>query len=106
MRRAAKVDANHGQIIATIRGFGISVSDTSNVGEGFPDTVCGYGIGADGTGGRCFLVEIKDGAKVPSKRRLTPAQEAFRASWKGNYVVLETVEQARMWCIAVTKNLA
>lgn len=98
MRRAAKVDANHTKIVASIRAFGFSVYNTSAVGQGFPDIVCGYG-------GRTFIVEIKDGAKYPSERRLTPAQETFRGSWLGNYVVLETMAQTEVWCIAIIKSV-
>jgi hypothetical protein len=50
-----------------------------------------------GIGGKSFLIEIKDGAKSPSRRRLTPDQEAFRASWQGHYEVIESVEQANAW---------
>lgn len=98
MRRAAKVDGNHSAIIDTLRAAGLSVHDASAVGQGFPDLVCGYG-------GRTFLVEVKDGAKFPSQRKLTKHQEAFRAAWKGHYMVLETVEAAKLWAIAVTKKL-
>ena len=97
-RRANKVDDNHSEIIAAIRAAGISVYNTSVVGQGFPDIVCGYG-------GRTYLVEIKDGAKTPSQRRLKPQQEAFRASWLGHYQILETEAQTRLWCIAVTKEV-
>ena len=96
MRRAAKVDANHSEIIGTLRAAGISVFDASAIGRGFPDIIGSYG-------GRCFLVEIKDGAKYPSQRRLTPQQEAFRATWQSPIAILETVAQAQLWCIAVTK---
>lgn len=98
MRRAAKVDANHSRIVATLRAAGISVYDTSAVGRGFPDLVCGYG-------GRTYVVEVKDGAKYASQRRLTGPQEVFRASWLGCYKVLETEEQARLWAIAVTRKV-
>lgn len=91
MRRAAKVDANHGKIVNAIRAAGFSVHDTSAVGRGFPDLVCGYG-------GRSFLVEIKDGAKFRSQRALTGPQETFKAGWLGCYVVIESVEQAQSWC--------
>ena len=98
MRRAAKVDANHTQIVATIRAAGISVYNTSVVGQGFPDIVCGHG-------GRTFLAEIKDGAKSPSKRKLKPLQAVFRDTWLGNYTVLESVAQTELWCIAITKEI-
>jgi hypothetical protein len=97
MRRAAKTDANHTSIVNTLRASGISVHDTSAVGQGFPDLVCGYG-------GRSFLVEIKDGSKPPSRRRLTPDQEAFRVGWRGHYVVIESESYAQLWAIGITKE--
>lgn len=90
MRRAAKTDANHSAIVNALREAGFSVWDTSAVGRGFPDCVAGIGR-------KAFLIEIKDGAKSPSRRRLTPDQEAFRASWQGHYEVIESVEQAKAW---------
>ena len=69
MRRAARVDANHAEITGTLRQCGWTVHDTSGVGGGFPDLVIAKG-------GRLVLVEIKDGAKKPSARRLTKAEAA------------------------------
>ena len=37
MRRAAKVDANHREIVATLRAAGCEVLDLSRVGGGCPD---------------------------------------------------------------------
>ena len=88
MRRAAKVDKNHGAIVDALRSLDFSVSSTAAIGQGFPDVVCGYG-------GRTFLVEIKDGSKPPSARNLTPDQIKFRDSWKGDYTVLESLEDVR-----------
>lgn len=88
MRRAAKVDKNHGAIVDALRAVGFSVSSTAAIGQGFPDVVCGYG-------GRTFLVEIKDGSRKPSERNLKPLQIKFRDSWKGDYTVLESVEDVR-----------
>ena len=88
MRRAAKVDKNHGAIVDALRSLDFSVSSTAAIGQGFPDVVCGYG-------GRTFLVEIKDGSKPPSARNLTPDQVKFRDSWKGDYTVLESVADVR-----------
>jgi len=53
------------------RMVGLKVWDTSRLGNGFPDLVWAYG-------GIVELVEIKDGSKPPSKRRLTKAEEAFK----------------------------
>ena len=88
MRKAAKVDGNHSVIVDALRTVGFSVRSTAAIGQGFPDVVCGYG-------GRTFLVEIKDGSKPPSARNLTPDQVKFRDSWKGDYTVLESVEDVR-----------
>jgi len=89
--RARKVDDNHTEIVATIRAAGFSVHDTSAVGQGFPDLVCGYG-------GRTFLVEVKDGSKSPSRRRLTAAQADFLYEWEGQYQVIDSAAQASNWC--------
>ena len=38
--------------------------------------------------------EVKDGSKPPCKRKLTPDEEAFHASWRGHVAVVESVEDA------------
>jgi hypothetical protein len=40
------------------------------------------------------MIEVKDGEKVASRKQLTPAQVKFHADWKGQIVVVESVEQA------------
>ena len=90
MRRAARVDDNHGEIVNAFKACGFVVRDTSAVGDGFPDLVCSRA-------GRTILVEIKDGKKPPSARKLTEAQIEFHSTWRGTiYIVscLEDVMQA------------
>lgn len=87
MRRAAKVDRNQGEIVRALRSVGASVAITSAVGGGFPDLVVGYR-------GRNFLIEIKDGEKVPSARRLTGAQERFVGAWRGEWSKADTADEA------------
>lgn len=87
MRRAAKVDGNHGQIVAALRAVGATVTSTASAGAGFPDLTVGYR-------GRTYLLEVKDPAQVPSKRRLTPAQVEWHAAWRGQVAVVESVEEA------------
>lgn len=72
MRRAARTDANHADIAKAMRGMGAYVVDCSQVGNGFPDLMVGWR-------GRWELVEIKDGSKVPSARKLTAYQMVFHA---------------------------
>ena len=85
MRRAARVDANHADIIAAFRSFGFSVADTSRLGSGFPDCV----IARNGITG---LVEIKDGSKPASARRLTDDEERFRMNWNGRWELVESFD--------------
>lgn len=84
MRRAAKVDANQGQIIAAFRKAGASVKPV-HVVKGFVDIVVGIN-------GRNMLVEIKDGAKVKSKRKLTEMEQDFHNGWKGSIHIVESVD--------------
>ena len=82
MRRAAKLDANHGAIVeALLRVEGVSVHSLAGVGCGCPDLL----VGARGL---TYLVEIKDGAKWPSHRVLTPDQERWIREWTGSAVVI------------------
>lgn len=85
-RRAAKVDANQPEIVAAFRRLGCSVAITSMLGDGFPDLVVARRQ-------KTILVEIKDGSKPPSARKLTPDQMGFHAGWRGTIVIVETVEQ-------------
>jgi hypothetical protein len=90
MRYAARVDENHSEIVSALQQIGVYVIDCSHVGSGFPDLLLAFR-------GQWTLVEIKDGAKVPSRRRLTPAQTIFHAEAiaKGCKVhVVENVDQA------------
>mgnify|MGYP002813895590 CR=1 FL=1 len=89
MRRAAKTDANHAEVVAAFRKLGWSVLDLSRVGQGCPDILCGRP-------GYSVLVEIKDGAKVPSQRKLTEDQIDFHAEWRGPLVVVKDVEDVRL----------
>lgn len=85
MRVRARRDANHTDIVGTFRACGASVMDTASLGKGVPDAVIGYR-------GHNVLVEIKDGSKPPSQRRLTPDEVEFMQTWRGKYVIIESVD--------------
>jgi Holliday junction resolvase len=87
VRRAAKVDANHAEIVDALRLIGVSVASTAAIGKVFPDLVV-----SDGS--RTLLIEIKDGEKSPSKRKLTEDQEKFAAAWRGQIARVECVADA------------
>lgn len=67
MTRRHKVDANHHEIVRALEQIGVGVLDTSVSGDGFCDIVTAQR-------GAWRLIEIKDGEKSPSRRKLTIAQ--------------------------------
>jgi hypothetical protein len=87
MRRAAKVDANQAEIVEALRKIGASVQSLHAVGQGCPDLLVGWR-------GIVSLLEVKDGSKPPSARKLTEDQVKWHAEWRGQVAVVENVEQA------------
>ena len=87
MRRAAKKDANHVEIVAALRKAGATVVDLGAVGHGVPDLLIGHR-------GKTMLMEIKDGNKPPSARKLTPDEAAWHESWRGQVAIVESVDEA------------
>lgn len=84
---AARVDANQRQIVAALRAIGATVQLLHTVGRGVPDLLVGFrGIN--------YLLEIKDGAKPPSKRRLTPDERRWHELWRGQVAVVSSVDEA------------
>lgn len=97
MRRAARTDANHREIVRALRAVGAQVADTSGAGNGFPDLVVlapVVRIGDFQRSERVILMEVKDGKKPPSARALTPAQEKFAAEWHGHWCCVTSVDEA------------
>lgn len=87
MRRAARTDDNHAEIVGALRACGATVQSLAAIGKGCPDLLVGHR-------GRNLLVEVKDGAKVPSARQLTADQCKWHAEWRGHAMVIESAEQA------------
>lgn len=90
IRRAARVDANQSEIVATLRAIGVNVTDLSGAGNGVPDLCCMWR-------GQTYWLEVKNGNKSPSRRKLTEEQVRFHdnARLAGVKVhVVETVDQA------------
>ena len=87
MRRASKVDANQADLVEEIRAHGYSVLHLHKVGEGCPDILVGkHGVNT--------LLEIKDGNKVPSRRKKTIAQIKFHDEWRGQAAVVKNITEA------------
>jgi len=88
MRRAAHIDSNQGDIVDALRKAGASVEPKlARIGEGVPDLIVGIRHVTT-------VFEIKDGSKVPSKRKLTDEEIKWHAAWRGSVYVIESVEQA------------
>lgn len=87
MRRAAKVDANQTEIVKALRSVGASVQSLASTGKGCPDLLVGFR-------GVNWLLEIKDGQKVKSARKLTDDQVVWHESWRGKVYIVESVDQA------------
>lgn len=86
-RRAAKVDANQAAIVCELRAVGASVQPMHTVGHGVPDLLVGFR-------GQNWLIEVKDGSKPPSDRKLTPAQHEWHALWRGQVVAVKDGDEA------------
>jgi len=87
VRRAARVDANHGEIVQALRAHGAYVQDSSRMGGGFPDLVCGYA-------GKTVLIEVKrPGGSI--EKKLTEHQREWISRWCGGKVwLVSTPEEA------------
>lgn len=87
MRRIAKVDTNHTEIVNGLRKYGASVLNTHQLKKSF-DILVGYK-------GVNIIMEIKDGNKPPSQRELSDGEQEFKDTWKGGeYHVVLSLEDA------------
>ena len=92
--RAAKIDANQPAIVAALRKAGATVQSLASVGNGVPDLLVGIA-------GKTMLMEIKDGAKPPSARRLTPDQLEWHAAWRGGTLAVVDSPEAALRALGV-----
>ena len=90
-RRAARKDENQSEIVETLRALGFSVF--------VMDEPCDLLLGKLG---KNYLIEIKDGAKPPSQRKLTKAQAEFHPTWRGQIAVIKSVQEALEWARGLT----
>jgi hypothetical protein len=76
MRTAARVDVNQAAIVESLRGVGATVQPLHTVGKGCPDLLVGFRENN-------YLLEVKNGRLVSSRRKLTPDEVEWHASWAG-----------------------
>lgn len=88
---AKRTDANQSVIVKAFRQMGARVQILSDVGKGFPDLLICYR-------GTLALVEVKDGSLSPSRRQLTPDEQAWHAEWDDAplYIVASVDEAAKL----------
>jgi Holliday junction resolvase len=86
-RKYAKIDANQTEIVKALRQAGCSVQSLAGVGNGCPDLLVARN-------GLMWLMEVKDGSKCPSARKLTDDEIAWRQRWNATVHVVEGVEDA------------
>lgn len=88
-RTAARTDGNHTEIVEALRKAGAFVQSMAAMGKGVPDVLVGYK-------GLWNVLEIKDGRKVTSKRKLTMDEVKWLMDVRNRAPVhvVESVEQA------------
>ena len=88
MSNYKRTDDNQKTIVKALRQIpGCTVESLAAVGKGVPDILCGYM-------GRNYLIEIKDGSKSPSRRKLTPDQIDWHNAWCGTVHIVTCHEDA------------
>jgi Holliday junction resolvase len=97
MRRAAKIDANHREIVDALRQIGATVQSLAAVGAGVPDLLVGFR-------GMTHLLEVKDGSKPPSARKLTIDQIRWHGEWCGSDVYIVTCVDDALKAIGITER--
>lgn len=83
-RRAARKDSNHVEIVAALRRLGWYVLDVAQL-----KNCCDIIVSK---GGRTIAVEVKDGSKPPSARKLSEGEIKFRDEWLGEWVLVESID--------------
>lgn len=86
-RHAARIDANQNEIVQALRTLGATVQILAEVGKGCPDLLVGFR-------GKNHLLEIKDGRKPPSARKLTRDQVQWHFKWRGSVNVVKDIDEA------------
>ena len=84
--RANRIDANQTEIIKYFRSMGCYVLNISSL-----KNCCDILVSKNGA---TVAIEIKDGSKPKSARRLTSGEAKFRDEWQGAWRLCESLEDA------------
>ena len=88
--RRARVDANQPEIVDAFRKMGAYVFHVHTIPNGCDVIICYLGV--------TVAVEIKDGSRPPSERKLTEGEEKFMIGWTGvggKWAKVESIEDAK-----------
>ena len=81
MKKYGKVDDNQTRIVRDLRQAHCRVLSLAAIGGGCPDLLV-----YRPTTGLLYMLEVKDGDKFPSQRKLTPHQIQFHKDWEVHVV--------------------
>ena len=87
MRRFARVDDNQAEIVQALRKAGVVVTPMHQLGKGVADLLCSYRQ-------VWTVLEVKDGSKPPSARKLTTDEARWIAAQKAPVYVVTTALEA------------
>ena len=87
MRTDARIDRNQPETVKEFRRLGYSVLIIAQLKK-----CCDIIIARDGF---TCAVEIKDGEKPPSQRKLTEGEQEFKDTWKGRWYLCESLDDAQ-----------
>ena len=93
LTRPRRVDANQSEIVEEFRRQGCSVLHLHTIGKGCPDIL--VGLVSSRYGKLNILVEIKDGKKPPSQRKLTEDEAKFHRDWLGVVTTITSLDEVR-----------
>lgn len=85
--RVKRVDDNQGEIVKALRAAGAVVTSIHTVGKGVSDLLVSFRQ-------RWLVIEVKDGNKPPSARKLTPDEAEWIGKQKAPVYVVTSPEQA------------
>lgn len=83
----SKVDKNQAEIVAAFRKLGWYVLHTHSLKRACDLIILKHG--------RAVAVEIKDGTKIPSARKLSPGEYEFKLNWEaagGEWWLVQSVD--------------
>ena len=86
--RRCKIDDNQPDIVKALRAAGCSVEPRlARVGGGAPDILVGHK-------GVNYTLEVKDGSKPPSARKLTADEVKWHREWRGQVAIVNNITEA------------